>query len=201
MQRCSQAGACERRVFKNKRNTYMKNVLKLKAWKLFLILFASIFASLMVETIKLNIGGFNSLQLAAIFRITGIIILFLWLLFLGLQLNKTENNPYHFSNMLLILAIISTTSSYVELNLHSFWIENYPIPLYVGFILMPLTIWGLIYIFSRIPKSLNSIENKKIVTSSVYLKDSLLLFIFFIGVWFIQPRINKIAKEEKIIMN
>jgi hypothetical protein len=65
---------------------------------------------------------------------------------------------------------------------------------------MPFTIWGLIYIFSRIPKSLNSIENKRIVKSSEYLKDSLLLFIFPIGVWFIQPRINKIAKEEKIII-
>ncbi len=173
----------------------MKTVLKLKTWKLFLILFASIVASIIVASIKLNIGKFNSVQLAVIFRIIGLLIFFLWLMFLGLQLNKTKNNPYHFSNLLLVLAIISTTSSYVELNLHSLWTENYPIPFYIGFILMPLTIWGLIYFFSRIPKSLNSIENKKVVKSSVYLKDSLLLFGFPIGVWFIQPRINKIAKE------
>jgi hypothetical protein len=178
----------------------MKKVLRLKAWKLFLILFASIFASIIVETIKLNIGGLNSAQLAALFNIIGLIIFFLWLMLLGLQINKIKEIPYHFSNLLLVLATISATSTYIEMNLQVLLKEYDFIPFYIGFILMPFTIWGLIYIFSRIPKSLNSIENKRIVKSSEYLKDSLLLFIFPIGVWFIQPRINKIAKEEKIII-
>ena len=177
----------------------MNQIHRLKPWKLFLILTFSLFASIFAASSTISIGDFNSLQISIVIRIIGTLIFFSWLLLLGLQLNKIEGNPYHFSNLLFVLAIVSTATSYVEMNLQVLWTDNNPIPFYFGFILMPLTVWGIVYIFSRLPKSLNSIENNKIVKSSEYIKDSLLLFMFPIGVWFIQPRVNAILKDENVI--
>lgn len=175
----------------------MIKVLNIRSWKLFLILCASIIVSFLVGIFKIEIGGLTILQTLAICRIIGLIILFYWLMLLGLQLNSIKENPYNFSKVLFVLAIFSAMSTYIEMNLQVLLGEFDLIPFYVGFILMPFTIWGLIFVFSRIAKSLNSLENNRVVTKSEYLKDSFLLFFFPVGVWIIQPRVNKIPMETE----
>jgi hypothetical protein len=58
--------------------------------------------------------------------------------------------------------------------------------------IFPMTFFGIFYVFLTVAKSLKSIENEEHVTLDVYIIDALLLFAFPIGIWFIQPRLNKI---------
>lgn len=67
------------------------------------------------------------------------------------------------------------------------------------FLIIPLHILAIaciFYVLYFIAKSLKSVEMSKEPEISEYVAEFVLLWFSFIGIWFIQPRINKIFSEE-----
>jgi len=175
----------------------MKNLFRLKHWQLFIILTCMIFVSIFVANSGLKIGNFDSIQLSIFVRLIGVIILFLWYLFLGLSLNNMTHNPHKFKSGLFILAIIFCAFGYSNMNLQVIFSGNYIIPNFVSMLLTPLTLLGLIYVFYNLPISLKSLETNRKVTFSECIVDLILLFVFPIGIWIVQPRLNKLFMNQK----
>lgn len=170
----------------------MKQIVKAKHWMIFLILAPAFFATMILPEIDL------SFKTAIIVRIGGIIIFFGWLLLLGMELNKLNGNYYQINIVIFLLAILFPTCTYIEMNLQMILPENNFIPEYLGFLLMPLSIWGFIYTFYKLPKMIKSLEVCRKVKFSECIVDALLIFFFPIGIWFLQPIINKISNDNKL---
>lgn len=60
------------------------------------------------------------------------------------------------------------------------------------FFMHMLTIFGIIYTMYFVAKTITSVEMKKESHFSDYIGDFFLIWFFPVGIWFIQPRINKI---------
>ncbi len=151
------------------------------------------FVSVLVAKSGFSIGGFDAMQLSIFVRVIGVIILFLWYLVLGLSLNSVTDNPHKFKPGLFILAIILCAFGYSNMNLQLIFAENYIIPFFVSILSTPLTLLGLIYVFRNLSISLKSLETNRKDRFEECVIDALLLFAFPIGVWFTQPRINKLS--------
>ena len=179
----------------------MKKLLTLKHWQVFLILTTGFLLNFILVESDFKIGPVSSLLLAVIVGIISLILFFGWVLTIGIFVNGIQDNPYHLRQEILIFAVLSCLIGYSELNLERLAIENLQIPDWVGIILTPLTFFGIIYTFYNVPKSLNSIELDRKVPFRECVVDAFLLFAFPIGVWFIQPRINRLFLANELLEN
>ncbi len=174
----------------------MKPLLRLKSWQTFIVLIFSTILIFIVSIFNLSIDDWSRAQTIEFFRIVGLLIYTLWLFFLGLELNRKDNNPYRFNNLLLAFASFSFFTGYASINLAVFPAFE-TLPFSIRILSMPLTFFGLIFLFYNIPMSLKSIELDRKVKYSECLFDVLLLFssVIGIGIWWLQPRMNKIEKK------
>lgn len=170
----------------------MKEIIRLKHWQVFSIIAVGYLISFVLPTNNFKIGSTTSLELAAVATIITLILLFSWTLIIGLFLNNIKDNIYHFKNWILIIAVFCCILGYSNLNIQRLKLDNEFIPFWIGFILTPLTFWGLYYTFYKVAKSLKSIELDREAKFSECIIDAIALFALPIGVWFIQPRINRI---------
>jgi hypothetical protein len=170
----------------------MKKLFTVQHWKMFLILTGTIFLSIFISETNLKINDFGNVELSIFIRIFGIVIYFLWIMLLGLSLNNRKEAHYKFNKTLFILAVIFCLVGYSEMNIKTIYNDNYPIPITVSFLLTPLTFFGLVYTFYSISKTFKSVELQRDVSFSECILDAFLLFCFPVGIWFIQPKINKI---------
>lgn len=175
----------------------MKSILKLKHWQVFLILYAIYFAGLTLWQRDFSIGEFSALQISVFTSLITIILFFLWLLNCGLFVNNAPSNPYKFRSGLLIFAILCSIIGYAEINLERLAEEGMIFPEWISFLFVPMTLIAIFYIFYIIPKSLKSIELNREAKFMELIPDALLLFVFPIGVWFIQPRLAKILDKMR----
>jgi hypothetical protein len=174
----------------------MNYLLRLKHWELFFILTSTIFISFIISVSHFKIGTLQTFQLVSLLRIIGIIIFFGWLLILGLSLNEISENPYRFNTGLFAFAVIVSAIGYINMNLQVIFSGNHIIPQAMSILLTPLTLFGIIYTFYNLPKSLKSLESNKIVGFGEFVGELLLLLIFSIGTWFTQPRISHIFQPR-----
>jgi len=66
-------------------------------------------------------------------------------------------------------------------------------------LIMPLhlfCVFCIFYCFYFIAKCLKAVELQKNVTTGDYIGEFFLLWFFFVGVWFIQPRVNKLFADD-----
>ena len=178
----------------------MKSLLKLKAWQIFIVLMLSVILTLVTSIFKLSISDWSITQMGSFFRIIGLMIFTLWLFFVGLELNRAYNNPHKFNNLIFAVASLCFFTGYASLNLANFPNLDSMIPISIRILSMPLTLFGLIFIFYNIPMSLKSIELKKKAKYTECLLDTLLFFscAMGIGIWWLQPRMNKIEEKNTI---
>ena len=178
----------------------MKAILRIKAWKIFIILILYIILTVVTSIFKLSIGDWSTVQMNAFIRIIGLFIFTLWLFVVGLELNRTKNNPHKFNNFLFAIASLCFFLGYASMGIPSFPKLEAMIPIFLPFLSMPLTFFGLIYLFYNIPKSLKSIELGKKAKYSKCILDALLFFscAMGIGVWWLQPRMNKIEEKARV---
>jgi hypothetical protein len=172
----------------------MKEIVRLKHWQVFSIVAIGYIISYVLPTTNFMIGSINSIELAAIVTILTLILLFSYTLTIGLFLNNIKNNTYHFKNWILIIAVCCCILGYSYLNLQRLNFDTEFIPFWIGFISTPLTFWGLYYTFYQVAKSLKSVELDRIAKFSECIIDVITIFMLPIGVWFIQPRLNRILK-------
>ncbi len=179
----------------------MKKLLTLKHWQVFLILTTGFVLNFILVESEFKIGQISSLKLAVIVGILSLILFFSWVLTIGIFVNGIQDNPYHLRQGILIFAVLSSMIGYSELNIERLAAENLQIPNWFGMILTPLTFFGIIYTFYNVPKSLKSIELDRKVPFRECFVDAFLLFAFPIGVWFIQPRINRLFLANELLEN
>ena len=172
----------------------MKSLLKLKTWKIFIVLIFPLILTLIASIFGLTINDWSAAQMGSFIRIIGLIIFTLWLFLIGLRLNQIENNPHKLNKLILAIASISFFIGYASLNLANFPEIESMIPLSLQFLLVPLTFFGIIYLFYNIPMTLKSIELGRKAKYTECLLDALLFFscAIGIGIWWLQPRMNKV---------
>jgi hypothetical protein len=173
----------------------MKKIITLSTWKMFLILTFS-FSLLIINGIgDFNTSKLDNLAIAAIIRIIGIAVYFLWLLVLGLKLNSSSKTYYKFRNSTYILSVLICTLGYVNLNL-SFIFKSYNQDLFgISFLLSLFTLLALIYTFYSLSKSVKSAQLQRDVKFVECVPEALLLFIFPIGIWILQPKIISYLRD------
>lgn len=176
----------------------MERIIKLKNWQVFSILIFFYILIFVFQEMELSIGKLTPIELTVASTIILLVLFFLWFMTIGIFLNQIADNPFHFKKYVLIIAGISCILGYSLLGLQRLEFERNIVPMWLSFVSFPFTFWGIIYIFYKVPKSLKSIELGHKAKFSEFLLDLILFAIFPIGVWIIQPRINRIyaVKEE-----
>ena len=174
----------------------MKDIIRLKHWQVFCILALSHLISFILSSVNFEIGSITSHELAIVTTIITLILLFSWTLTIGLFLNNLERNNHYFKNWVLIFAVICCMIGYSQLNLQRISVEIELTTFWYGFI-TGFTFWGVCYTFYHVAKSLKSVELNREANFSEFIIDAITLFMFPIGVWFIQPRINRILMIEE----
>jgi len=168
---------------------------KLKHWQVFLIIVGIMGLFVASSNLQVKLGFLTFQGLKAIFGVLGVTAIFLWVLSIGLLINRIPSNPYKFKRGLFVLSILLCMVGYSALSLTPLFLNKYPGWELITVLLAPFTFFGLIYVFYNVPRSLKSFEVGRIVGFSGWILYALLMFYAPIGVWIIQPKINQIAKE------
>lgn len=200
---------------------YYSNLLKAKHWQLFLIVYGLplLYQLVLVVDITLNAVRNNNMDIEMILnysKFSSLIILVFVLLFLywffvvGIGLNnklsvqlKLHTNRFKFC-LLLIAAYFVIISIGISIFMNS-WGSNININTYADnttiFTILALFSFLSMFImfcfffsFRFVAKIIKTTELQEKVYFSDYIGEFLLVCLLFpIGIWFIQPRINKIA--------
>ena len=197
----------------------MKLLLKLKHWQLFILGFLipfSLFTFNMISIIsKSNSPGhfsddaFNQFKYLPILVFIVISGLFIWQWTVAKELNKhlPEGVRMNLNRLrifmiipgIYILAIIVFfflvfTETYVPDSMH---VISVPM---VFSVVIPIHLFYMFCIFHNIQflaKSYKSVKLQREVTAGDYIGDFFLFWFLFVGIWFIQPKINKLVEGEQ----
>jgi len=170
----------------------MQQILKLKHWQVFLFLMVWYVLYYIFSFTDFEILFISKAKLRAASGVIGTGVMIGWVMFIGLALNRINKNPYKFRDGILLVASIICILGYSELHLESINLESNLLPEFVSILLTPLTFLGILITYRTVSKSLKSIEKGEKARISEYLVDAVLLFVLPIGIWIIQPRLNKI---------
>jgi hypothetical protein len=144
-----------------------------------------------------DLGFITSGELRSVFGVTGVIALFLWVLSVGLLTNKTLSNPYRFKKVLFIVAILFCIVGYSASHIEPLFTERFPNSGLILAAFTPFVFWGVVYSFYNVSRSLKSLELERKAGFGESIIVALLLFFPPIGVWIIQPQINRIDNMFK----
>lgn len=173
--------------------------LKAKHWHLFILLFvvptiAEIVASGYIPTTirswkDLGYGGLLYLGL----MLLDTLCLFTWLWAMGSFLVSLQN-PVHRLNQRFFRVALVYPFVYIPF---FFWflLRSEAIPAQVVFSLHLFATLCFFYVFYFVAKSLVTVNKRKEVFIGDYIKSWILICLFPVGVWFIQPRINQLYAE------
>lgn len=166
----------------------MKFILALKHWHIFIIL--------LIGSFLYNFTIEGNAQLSMYFTIVGVIIYSLWPMFVGNELNQllpkriTLNFNFFLINTFIWLVVF----------IGILVISNGEGMTFTGLSALPMfyAIFAYFYFLAYPAIVLNSIEKGKEASLGQYIGDFSLILFLPIGIWFLQPRINKILENEKL---
>lgn len=200
-----------------------KYFLKAKHWQLFILLivipiiFQMVMMSMMISN-ALSLQNpnpdfmnnyFNYFIVIMILYLFGLMGWF-WSMAIGLQ----SKLPYHvkmrvnlfkffFFVPVTYISLILIGMKYLSYNAQDFFEAVNPNILGVIFVvIIPLHLFSMFCMFYMIffaAKTVKSVELQKEAEIGDYIVDMLLLWFYPVGVWIIQPRINKLTEREKLI--
>lgn len=126
-----------------------------------------------------------------------ILPLWIWIVATGLQ-DKVPEDIKLKVNKFKVFFIIPMVYFVLYMTLFFPSIMNFDVEPTLFLIIMPLHFFAMfcmLYCLYFAAKTIRTVELKRIVHSSDYIGEFFLIWLFPIGVWFIQPRINKIVKQ------
>lgn len=170
-------------------------IFTIKNWQLFLFLCTTYVLGILLWSGNNEILGSKTLYFSVGFSVLTLILFFGWVFLLGISLNAIEGNAYKFNKWILLIASFLGMLIYIELNLSRLGNESFQFPNFFSILIAPLGMFGILYTFYNVPKSLKTLELGRKANLAEFILDSLLMFAFPIGIWFIQPRVNKIYKK------
>jgi hypothetical protein len=193
------------------KNQTMRNlVLNAKHWHLFvlsfgipflmqIIMFARMMTKVFTNKDLLPTSMFSDsmvlLIITAIFY--AILPLWIWIVATGLQ-DKVPENVKLKVNRFRIFFIIPVVYFILYMILFFPSLIKFQVEPTMFLIIMPLHFFAMfcmIYCIYFTAKTLKTVELQRLVHSSDYIGEFFLIWLFPIGVWFIQPRINKIVQQ------
>ena len=180
----------------------MKVFLQAKNWQIFIILLILPIVSeiLILQYFLPHAFQTQIMMYFAVMMIIYSIVFFSWLWSLGISLNTIVNEKQRMNirlfKIFLIFLLIYVLATTVLMQI-IYDTTSYPILLPA--ILFPVHLFSLfcfLYCIRLVAKSLKMAEIKKTAVLKEYLGDFFLIWFFPIGIWFIQPRINKLFKKS-----
>lgn len=165
----------------------MALILKLKHWQIFLILLAGIVLQ------SFTIEGNKNVTM--ILNISGTIIWLLWPLMVGNELYRLLPKKVEMNYTLFIINIVLVLTLYTIVMI----ISDGKGMTFTGIEVLPALyiLFAIINSFAFPARALNSIEKNKKASTGEYLGDLFLVALLPLGVWFLQPRINKVAESSE----
>ena len=165
----------------------MKILLKLKHWQLFPLLILTLFIS------NFTWVGFELLN--TLLTLTGFLIYMIWYFVIGMELTEYLPNKIVLGRTIFIInGFVLLVSTMV---LVIFFDGSYSTNSFIGFVWIVYLIYAIFQFFMFPAKVLKTIELKREATLGDYLWCFLLMIFWPAGVWWIQPKLNRIIKEVK----
>lgn len=164
----------------------MKFLLTAKHWQIFLM----VLVVLLLAEVKFE----QSQNLTLISNLTGTLIYFLWPVMVGHELQhylpaRVELNYTFFmiNGFLIVLAIVGGTILAGGETWHLEGLAALPV-----FYLL----FAIVYVFSFPGRTIRSIESGRTASMGDSMGDFFLTFFLPLGIWLLQPRLNKIVEER-----
>jgi len=181
-------------------NVIISYFVRAKAWQIMvvlLILFASfqyLYGNFSVENNHITVISIKLIIISFLVVFIG------WLFSIGIFLNNKIENIIKPKMHMFYLAIIIQVMNYAFYMFYFFdrFIEDRNMQS-IHFMMMQtsnfVAFFCMIYIMFFIAKNLVMAEENKIIKVSDYFKEFILLLFYAVGIWFIQPRINRIFND------
>jgi len=199
--------------------------LKAKHWQLFLLLFAIpmvVQVSLMIVIIGQGISKANPLPtvLLPYLKYFPALMIIFWSIFLGwfwsIAIGLQEKIPSHinmkikqfkiffFIPIIYFSSLVLLFTSVLSSDLKSFEIVNtsfFGAYIMFFFMLHLFSMFRVFYSLFFVVKTIKTAELKRETTFGDFTGDFFLLWFFPVGIWKIQPRINKLIEEDSFNTN
>lgn len=167
----------------------MKFVLTAKHWQLFLILMFGMMLN------NFTVEGAQTVNLTLI--IVGFLLMYTWPLIVGIELYRYLPVRIELSNTLFFFHGILSLSAYCVIVILSDgrgmtfngWSA---LPAFYG-------LYAFLHLLAFPAKVLKSIEQGKLASFADYVGYFVLILFWPIGIWFIQPRINRVVAEQVLV--
>jgi hypothetical protein len=165
----------------------MNFILELKHWQVFLILIAGLF----ISSLKIE----NNQTLTTILALTGIIIYFSWILFVGHGLYQLLPHKIELNYNLFIINSFVWLTAYVAVIV----ISDGEGMTFNGIAALPgfYVFYAFLHFMMFPARTLKSIERGRKADVGECIGDFFLIIFLPIGIWFLQPRINKVTENQK----
>lgn len=183
----------------------MNRIAEMKAWKLFFFVFIlPLFLEFSSIFYMPRIIGHDSMglygKLLPILTLTIITFFYLWLFLSALVINKIILKEIKPKLILFKISLLySLLSVYVaKIIEYNFILSNKNIQYLDGY-LFPVKLIALIcfiYCILFVAKNLVTAESNKVIRIKKYISSALLMAMFPVGLWTIQPRIINVIKRE-----
>jgi len=169
----------------------MNIFLKLKHWQLFTLMFGTLVCNVFVDLDNNIDRYFKYFDLFNIFLLINILWGIGWYYSVGAKLYKTlfkytniDNTTFRISILILLIYIVTM----IVLNLiqEQDYFEDY------NNMALTLCLIALLYSSYFIAKCLKTYELKRTVVFTDFVKEFTLIFLLPIGIWVMQPKINKL---------
>lgn len=171
--------------------------LRAKAWQLFILTVPLV----LVELWAWKVGPSATLsarQLSVLLRfgsMSELIFIFLWAWSAGIFLNSILQRPLQFERPFFYFSLAYPVV-YRGLNA-VFPGAKSNAPIWLNIVLGGLSFISVVYVAAAVAKSLVSVETGKPATFWDYAPDFCSIWFFPIGVWLIQPKINRLSERAK----
>jgi hypothetical protein len=162
---------------------------KLKHWQVFLALIVGLFLS--------NFKIEDNQTLTTILLLTGMTLYFSWMLFVGHGLYQLLPDQIDMNYNLFIINSFVWLTAYIVVMI----LSDGEGMTFTGLAALPLfyVFYAFLHYIMFPVRTLRSIEKGKTADIGECIGDFLLVIFLPIGIWFLQPRINKITEQQKTI--
>ncbi|MTI29322.1 hypothetical protein [Xanthovirga aplysinae] len=165
----------------------MENFLKAKHWQIFILLILGLFIS--------NFKIENDPLLTQVLKIIGMTTYFAYPLIIGHLLQDYLPRKVELRHTLFIINSFIWLTTYIVIMI----ISDGQGMTFTGLAAIPMfyTFYAFLNFLAFPAKTIKSIELKKNTGIGDYIGDFFLIVFLPIGIWFLQPRINKIVEAQK----
>lgn len=165
----------------------MRFFLTARHWQIFLMLmFGLVINNFVVE---------DNRTLTTILNLAGYLIYFSWPLFVGHGLQEYIPRKVELTDTFFLINGFIAMAAYLVIMI----LSDGQGMTFSGVEALPIfyVFYAFFYFMSFPGKSLRSIENNREVGVGEYIGDFFLVLFLPIGIWFLQPRVNKIAEQQR----